>query len=74
MSSSLKFSLALIIACLIESFNKLEHVNRAELILWLKQQLISPISRYMPHIAEFLGSTWGPPGSCRTQMGLMLAP
>ena len=26
------------------------------------------------HIAKFMGSTWGPPGSCRPQMGPMLAP
>ena len=25
-------------------------------------------------IAEFMGPTWGPPGSCRPQMGPMLAP
>ena len=25
-------------------------------------------------IAKFMGPTWGPPGSCRTQMGPMLAP
>ena len=27
-----------------------------------------------PQIARFMGPTWGPPGSCRPQMGLMLAP
>ena len=25
-------------------------------------------------IAKFMGPTWGPPGSCRSQMGPMLAP
>ena len=25
-------------------------------------------------IAKFMGTTWGPPGSCRPQMGRMLAP
>ena len=25
-------------------------------------------------IAKFMGPTWGPPGSCRPQVGLMLAP
>ena len=25
-------------------------------------------------IAKFMGPTWGPPGSCRPQMGRMLAP
>ena len=28
----------------------------------------------MPQIAKFTWPTWGPPGSCRTQMGPMLAP
>ena len=27
-----------------------------------------------PKIARFMGPTWGPPGSCRPQMGPMLAP
>ena len=27
-----------------------------------------------PEIARFMGPTWGPPGSCRTQMGTMSAP
>ena len=27
-----------------------------------------------PQITKFMGPTWGPPGSCRPQMGLMLAP
>ena len=26
------------------------------------------------HIAKIIGPTWGPPGSCRPQMGPMLAP
>ena len=29
---------------------------------------------HLTQIAKFLGSTWGPPGSCRPQMGPMLAP
>ena len=28
----------------------------------------------MPQISKFMGPTWGPPGSCRPQMGPMLAP
>ena len=30
--------------------------------------------RSIPQIAKFMGPTWGPPGSCRPQMGPMLAP
>ena len=33
-----------------------------------------PVSHYMqiqPHIAKFVGPTWVPPGSCRSQMGPM---
>ena len=28
----------------------------------------------LTHIAKFIGPTWGPPGSCRPQLGPMLAP
>ena len=28
----------------------------------------------MTHIAKFMGPTWGPPGSCRPQMGPILDP
>ena len=28
----------------------------------------------LTQIAKFMGKTWGPPGSCRPQMGPMLAP
>ena len=29
---------------------------------------------YLTQIAKFMGPTWGPPGSCRPQMGPILAP
>ena len=29
---------------------------------------------FKSQIAKFMGPTWGPPGSCRPQMGPMLAP
>ena len=29
---------------------------------------------FISQIANFMGPTWGPPGSCRPQMGPMLAP
>ena len=32
------------------------------------------IQSIIPQIAKFMGPTWGPPGSCRPQMGPMLAP
>ena len=35
--------------------------------------LIRPLSR-ATQIARFMGPAWGPPGSCRPQMGPMLAP
>ena len=31
-------------------------------------------STHISQIAKFMGPTWGPPGSCRPQMGPMLAP
>ena len=30
--------------------------------------------QWAPRIARFMGPTWGPPGSCRPQMGPILAP
>ena len=35
---------------------------------------VSPFIRKIPQIAKFMGPTWDPPGSCRPQMGPMLAP
>ena len=32
------------------------------------------ICSIVPQIAKFMGTTWDPPGSCRPQMGPMLAP
>ena len=32
------------------------------------------IKPVISHIARFMGPTWGPPGSCRPQMGSMLVP
>ena len=37
----------------------------------LPQNICLPIG--IPHVAKFMEPTWGPPGSCRPQMGLMLA-
>ena len=34
----------------------------------------SKVLMMVPQIAKFMGPTWGPPGSCRPQMGPMLAP
>ena len=38
---------------------------------WVKSQILE---QWLTQIAEFMGPTWGPPGSCRPQMGPMLAP
>ena len=35
---------------------------------------IFPYRFVRPQIARFMGPTWGPPGSCRPQLGPMLAP
>ena len=35
---------------------------------------ISDVEEKTTQIARFMGPTWGPPGSCRPQMGPMLAP
>ena len=41
----------------------------SKLHIWNEFPLIKPSK-----IAKFMGSIWGPPGSCRPQMGPMLAP
>ena len=37
-------------------------------------QIISKALQGLPQIARFMGPTWDPPGSFRTQVGPMLAP
>ena len=41
---------------------------------YLSQRLQSNVNLITPQIAKFMGLTWGSPGSCRPQMGPMLAP
>ena len=43
-------------------------------IIFLSKHNIYPLREYLPQIAKFMGPTWGPLGSCRPQMGPMLAP
>ena len=38
----------------------------------LAQNGIEKTNTSQPQIAKFMGPTWGPPGSCRSQMGPML--
>ena len=40
----------------------------------VRYDLIHQVPADMFQIAKFMGPTWGPPGSCRPQMGPMLAP
>ena len=49
-------------------------VVQTQVAVW---QLVSADFRWWlmpPQIEKFMGPTWGPPGSCRPQMGPMLAP
>ena len=45
-------------------------------VLWKKRLFIMEAQwiSTTPQIEKFMGPTWGPPGSCRHQMGPMLAP
>ena len=43
------------------------HINCAIIAWYVRWDMVSQIARFM-------GPTWGPPGSCRPQMGPMLAP
>ena len=36
--------------------------------------LLQIVLLYISQIAKFMGPTWGPPGTCRPQLGPMLAP
>ena len=65
-------------------------LNRGQAIIWTNDSLvnwhiyaslglngITPKDRgkwIISQIAKFMGPTWSPPGSCRPQMGPMLAP
>ena len=44
------------------------------IICWSYESRRLTISQLWSQIAKFMGPTWGPPGSCRPQMGPMLAP
>ena len=42
--------------------------------LYTSKKLFNSDGIIRPQLARFMGPTWGPPGSCRPQMGPMLAP
>ena len=53
------------------NFGKFEYIY----MLFLSNEMISfHVNNKISQIAKFMGPTWGPPGSCRPQMSLMLAP
>ena len=51
-----------------------------KLIFWMQKildhqsGLVHVTDIWLTQVAKFMGPTWGPPGSCRPQMGPMLAP
>ena len=49
-----------------------ERTDKQKRVLWTNE--ILPDLSLRSQIAKFMGPTWGPPGSCRPQMGPMLAP
>ena len=48
--------------------------HRFNMIVTFHEKGLLLHSRQYSQIAMFMGPTWGPPGSCRPQMGPMLAP
>ena len=50
-------------------YDKMSYV----ILNWASEACYKFVSRGS-QIAKFMGPTWGPPGSCRPQMGPMLAP
>ena len=63
------FSLICSVFVVIICFDLFFVVSTAALELCVMQ-----VSVLCSQIAKFMGPTWGPPGSCRPQMGPMLAP
>ena len=49
-------------------------VNCISFILVRTYAIVQMFQKAPPQIAKFMEPTWGPPGSCRPQMGPMLAP
>ena len=50
------------------------HEDLLQMPILTEEWLVLLIPYSIPQIATFVGPTWGPPGSCRPQMGPMLAP
>ena len=53
--------------------HKSGHLECNDKILPYHNELYCTCHSYIPQITSFTGQTWGPPGSCRPQMGPMLA-
>ena len=51
-----------------------QYTTRSNLNCTLHTELVGIIVRELTQIAKFMGPIWGPPGSCRPQMGPMLVP
>ena len=49
-------------------------ITKGNIVASDSSRSIDYISKLTTRIAKFMGPTWGPPGSCRPQMGPMLAP
>ena len=61
--------------CLVVLDRSAWHLPRGRWILTYPGRYLLPsLSVNHTQIAKFMGPTWGPPGSCRPQMGPMLAP
>ena len=43
-------------------------------LFFFQNEFVDGLHRFISEIAKFMGPTWGPPGSCRSQMGPVLAP
>ena len=53
--------------------NKTPQLSISYPLSWESTEVMFSISSVPSQIAKFTGTTWGPPGSCRPQMGPMLA-
>ena len=70
---NIKFCLSPLVITLNKLLKKLSRCWWFEMP-WCSSDITVMISSCITQITKFMGPTWGPPGSCRPQMGPMLAP
>ena len=62
--------------CVVKKLRKInsEFVLSSKSSVKCERCIVPTVDNIITEVARFTGPTWGPPGSCRTQMGPMLVP